>query len=73
MQQLALCYKLNQFKCNSCNKCLGIIPPKQNEAVVTEEQIEDIVENVVKEYTSSKGGKTVLSCSCFFYHNYCHI
>jgi hypothetical protein len=31
----------------------GIIPPKPKEAEVTEEQIEDMVESVVKNYTSN--------------------
>lgn len=30
----------------------GIIPPKPKEAEITEEQIENMVENVVKTYTS---------------------
>ena len=31
----------------------GILPPKEVEAEVTEEQIENLVDNVVKEYTSN--------------------
>jgi hypothetical protein len=31
----------------------GIIPPKSKEAEVTEEQIEEMVESVVKTYTSN--------------------
>ncbi|KZR99162.1 Viral IAP-associated factor, partial [Daphnia magna] len=32
----------------------GIIPPKPKEAEITEEQIENMVENVVKTYTSKE-------------------
>jgi hypothetical protein len=31
----------------------GILPPKPKEAEVTEEQIENLVDSVVKEYTSN--------------------
>jgi hypothetical protein len=50
----------------------GIIPPKSKEAEVTEEQIEDMVENVVKTYTSN--GKLHFKKQIFFsiiLINYC--
>lgn len=50
----------------------GIIPPKSKEAEVTEEQIEDMVENVVKTYTSN--GKLYLKKLILFsiiLINYC--
>jgi len=37
---------------NDVLRSKGIIPPKNVEAEVTEEQIENMVDSVVKEYTS---------------------
>ena len=47
----------------------GIIPAKPKEAEVTEEQIEDMVESVVKTYTSN-GILLLQTCLLFYFLTY---